>query len=358
MISDFKVLMMSIVENIFYLAIFIKVSMTTSTGYFEAHNLQACLLSNYSRLLSPRLNQSESVSVYANFYLTSVIDFSPVSGIMKFAGVFLLYWNDEIIKTKWQQCGFTDLKIAKLGVHDVWIPNIYVRNTASIASIYQYSSKLESETSVVIFHPNGSAKMSSMVGLQTTCKMNVTYYPLDTHTCDVRLVTLGIMHNIWLYSNISTIVNPYTSSNSEWVISTQVQTTTDDVISEIRFSVILSRKPVFLMTNIVFPVMIITIVNGCSLLVPIEFGKRLSFGISLLLMHIVFLTTVVDILPSKDNSLSYFNIFVFTELIYGCFIVFGTILTLYQHYHSLDKNVPNALQIFTKFVLRHHKKHC
>jgi hypothetical protein len=37
------------------------------------------------------------------------------------------------------------------------------------------------------------------------------------------------------------------------------------------------------MTNIVFPVMIITIVNGCSLLVPIEFGKRLSFGISLLL---------------------------------------------------------------------------
>jgi hypothetical protein len=46
---------------------------------------------------------------------------------------FLLYWNDEIIETKWQQCGFTDLKVAKLGVHDVWIPNIYVRNTASIA---------------------------------------------------------------------------------------------------------------------------------------------------------------------------------------------------------------------------------
>jgi hypothetical protein len=58
------------------------------------------------------------------------------------------------------------------------------------------------------------------------------------------------------------MMNPYTYSNSEWVISTQVQTTTDDVISEIRFSVILSRKPVFLMTNIVFPVMIITIVNG------------------------------------------------------------------------------------------------
>ena len=97
MISDFEVLMMSIVENILYLAISIKVSMATSMGYFEAQNLQACLLSNYSRLLSPRLNQSESVSVYADFYLTSVIDFSPVSGIMAFAGVFLLYWNDEII---------------------------------------------------------------------------------------------------------------------------------------------------------------------------------------------------------------------------------------------------------------------
>jgi len=82
----------------------------------------------------------------------------------------------------------------------------------------------------------------------------------------------------------------------------------------------------------------------------------LSFGISLLLMFIVFLTTVVDILPFTDNSLSYFNIFVFTELIYSCFIVFGIILTLYLHYHSLDKNVPNALQKFTKFVLRRHRK--
>ena len=353
---NFEMLMMSIMENILYLAIFIKVSMATSVGYFEAQNLQACLLSNYSRLLSPRLNQSESVSVYADFYLTSVIDFSPVSGIMAFAGVFLLHWNDEIIETKWQQCGFTDLKVAKLGVHDVWIPNIYVRNTASISSIYQYSSKLESETSVVIFHPNGSANMSSMVGLQTTCKTDVTYYPLDTHTCDVTLATIDIIHNIRLYSNISTMMNPYTYSNSEWVISTQVQTETDGVISEIRFSVILSRKPVFLMTNIVFPVMIITIVNGCSFLVPIESGERLSFGISLLLMYIVFLTTVVDILPSTDNSLSYFNIFVFTELIYSCFIVFGIILTLYLHYHSLDKNVPSALQKFTKFVLRRHRK--
>jgi hypothetical protein len=56
--------------------------MTTSMGYFDAHNLQACLLSNYSRFLTPRFNQSESVSIYADFYLTSVIDFSPVSGIM------------------------------------------------------------------------------------------------------------------------------------------------------------------------------------------------------------------------------------------------------------------------------------
>ena len=76
--------------------------MSTSMGYFDTQNLQACLLSNYSRLLTPRLNQSESVSVYADFYLTSVIEFSPVSGIMKFAGILLLYWNDEI--TKWQRC--------------------------------------------------------------------------------------------------------------------------------------------------------------------------------------------------------------------------------------------------------------
>ncbi|CAC5396119.1 HTR3 [Mytilus coruscus] len=101
--------------------------------------------------------------------------------------------------------------------------------------------------------------------------------------------------------------------------------------------------------------MVITVVNGLTFFVPIESGERLSFGTSLLLMVIVFLTTVIDVLPSTENALSYFNIFVFIELNYTCFLVFGIISTLFLYHCSTTKKVPNLLKRITLFVLKRHK---
>ncbi|CAC5396121.1 unnamed protein product [Mytilus coruscus] len=151
------------------------------------------------------------------------------------------------------------------------------------------------------------------------------------------------------------IVNYYTYPNSEWTITSVVTASYDDNFSEVNFAVNLSRKPIFFVTNLVFPIMIITVVNGLSFVVPIESGERLSYGTSLLLMLIVFLTTVLDVLPSTDNELTYFNIFVLIQLNYSCFIVFGTIITLFLYHRSTTKKVPNLLKTITLVVLKRHK---
>ncbi|CAC5396117.1 unnamed protein product [Mytilus coruscus] len=332
-----------------------KISGTASSGYDDAQKLHAFLMTNYSKILTPRFNQSESVDVVLDLFLNSVIDFHPVSGIMTFSAALSIKWRDEIVESRWRNSGYDDINVTRIGMHNVWLPKIYIRNIANIASVYQFLSTLDSEMSYVTYERTGNAILTCLAVLQTTCTTDVTYYPLDVHTCDITVVTIDDYPAIKLQTTYVDVVNDYTYNNSEWTITSVVTASCYDIFSEVNFAVILSRKPVFFVTNLVFPIMIITVVNGLSFFVPIESGERLSFGTSLLLMFIVFLTTVIDVLPSTDNTLSYFNIFVFIELNYSCLVVFGIIITLFLYHRSTTKKVPNLLKRITLFVLKRHK---
>ncbi|CAC5415515.1 unnamed protein product [Mytilus coruscus] len=330
--------------------------MATSMEYSGVQELQKVLLSNYSNIITPRINQSDLVTVDVSFYLNSVIDFDVISGIMSFSGSFIFYWNDEIIRMKWESSGLSNITYTRLRFRDVWIPTIFVRNKANTDSVCQLASTAGSVSSTVTYYRNGLAMLVCTSVLKTTCHTDVTFYPLDTHKCNVTVVAGSLIQDIKLQTTISTILTDYTYSNSEWSISSNVRNSSDTPVSGVDFIIILSRKPTFLMVNLLFPVMVITILNGMSFLVPIESGERLSFGISLLLMFIVFLTTVLDILPSTNNSLSVFNIFVLSQLIYSCSLAFGIIITFYFHFRCGDKEVPKILQKMAIVILRKENK--
>ncbi|CAC5396118.1 unnamed protein product [Mytilus coruscus] len=75
-------------------------------------------------------------------------------------------------------------------MHNVWLPKIYIRNIANIASVYQFLSTLDSEMSYVTYERTGEAILTCLAVLLTTCKTDVTYFPLDVHTCDIIVVNI------------------------------------------------------------------------------------------------------------------------------------------------------------------------
>lgn len=330
--------------------------MTTSVEYSGVQELHKVLLSNYSKIITPRINQSDLVTVYVNFYLNSVIDFDVMSGIMSFSGSFILYWTDEIIRMNWESSGLSNINYTRLRFRDVWIPAISLRNQANTYSLCQLVSTAGSVSYTVTYYRNGLAMLACTSVLKTTCHTDVTFYPMDTHECNVTVIAGSLIQDIKLQTTMSTIMSDYTYSNSEWSISSNVRNSSGTPVSGLDFIIILSRKPTFLMVNLLFPVMVITILNGLSFLVPIESGERLSFGTSLLLMLVVFLTTVLDILPSTNNSLSVFNIFVLSQFIYSCSLAFGIIITFYFHFLCGDTEVPKILQKLATVILKKENK--
>lgn len=330
-----------------------------SASYEDSRDLHQYLLKNYSRILIPRKNQSDLMSVNVNMFLNSVIDFNTVSGIMTFSAGFFFWWKDEIIESRWKQWGSKEVKVTQIGIHHVWFPKLFVENSASITSILQFASEIDSETSFVKYYRDGSAMFYTGMVLHTTCVTNGKYYPLDEHECGIILVPVDLS-SVVLNTTTTDVTTPETYPNSEWNVRSFTKVIkVMETYTRVNFKIVLYRKPVFITTNLVFPVMIITVVNGLSFFIPIKSGERLSFGTSLLLMLIVFLTTVLEMLPPTDNCLSIFNIFICIELIYSCFITFGIVMTLHIHQHLTDDiDVPDKLVTFTNLVLRRGDRVC
>lgn len=223
-----------------------------SSSYEESRDLNLHLLKNYSKFLNPIKTQSDQLLITVNMYLNSVINFDTVSGTMTFSAAFLLTWNNKIIGSRWQQSNFKDVNETRIGIHDVWVPKLYIQNSASLGLIFQFSSFLDAETSFVTYYRDGSALFSVGTILQTMCLTDVTYYPLDEHECDVTIVPHDIT-KIVLQTTSTEAMTPVTYTNSEW----NIKSTADSfyvfgAFTQVNFKVILSRKAILITTNLVF----------------------------------------------------------------------------------------------------------
>ena len=320
--------------------------------YSDGKRLNEYLLANYSKRLHPRINLNEPVTVKVDLFLNSVVDFDVLTGILTFAGIFSLLWDDEQIGTRWNNSKFSEITKTQLNVHEVWVPKIYIRNMVEQTSIFQFSSTFDSESTFVTFSPNGTARTQLVTVLQTSCTTDITFYPFDQHKCDLSIITLNLYSPVILRTLLTTMLNMYTVENSEWTISSSVYSgISAGPFSDPIYELNLTRKPYFLVLNLVCPSIIICTVNSLSFLIPVASGERLSFCVNLLLTYIVFLTTVLDKLPSTD-TVSLFNIFLLVQLIYSSLTVFGIIKTLEYYHFEGNTVVPVAYKNVVRFVLR------
>ena len=65
---------------------------------------------------------------------------------------------------------------------------------------------------------------------------------------------------------------------------------------------IIKRRPLFYVVNLLVPSLILMIVDLAGFLLPPECGERVSFKVTILLGYFVFLTTVVGILPATAQG--------------------------------------------------------
>jgi hypothetical protein len=141
-----------------------------------------------------------------------------------------------------------------------------------------------------IFWPN------PMTQMRIKCRMGIVWFPFDEQLCEL---IFGSWSYTKSYLNYSLMIEEpdlsnYTENN-EWILTafkayrSEIKYDNwieDDKFSEIRYKMILKRKPLFVITNCIVPALMLTMLSLTSFFIP--FAQEMQIGISIMLAYSVF----------------------------------------------------------------------
>ncbi|CAG2226096.1 unnamed protein product [Mytilus edulis] len=314
--------------------------------YDNISNLES-QLKKYSPDLNPRLNQRDPVDVSIMAYITAILDYNEVSGILQPVVSYVLTWKDEI--RRWNSSEYGNVTSINLPITKTWIPKISIINMVRQKSIFMYHNEIEIRRSLVNYQANGLAEFHVSGAQDITCSSDMKYFPFDSHACSIQLFPEYANGNVILKPNMNTFDLRYAESNTEWSITANsVDGEVDPMISMVRFNITLSRNPSFLFLNLVLPIVLLSFANLLVFCIPVASGERGSLAFTILLTFIVFITMVTDILPAC-KPISYFNIFLEVQLFCSVLIAFCTVWSISLH-HKFAEN--DTQDIFLQFLLK------
>ncbi|KAL3843129.1 hypothetical protein ACJMK2_021081 [Sinanodonta woodiana] len=295
------------------------------------------LLNGYDKLARPIADQSQPVTLYMSMDLVAIQEFDEVLEKFSFVAVISIIWEDTSMT--WNASDYNGLTTIMIPQPNVWTPTLLVTNS------FDTVKPIGADWMKVRYYDSGLAVYSPGDVFHTTCAVDVTFYPYDTQTCNIMLIPWGSLPNeITISASKDYVLKSYFTENGEWeVTSTSVTTATTDILSLIKFTIKLKRRPRFILVNVLLPVIFIGILNIMVFILPAESGERVSFCITVLLAFAVFLTIVGDNLPKTSKPMPMICYFLLVNLSLSTFICIMTILNLRLYHKPESQSVPRCL---------------
>lgn len=171
----------------------------------------------------------------------------------------------------------------------------------------------------VLIYPNGEVLWVPPAIYQSSCTIDVTYFPFDQQTCIMKFgswtfngdqVSLALYNNknfvdlsdywksgTWDIIEVPAYLNVYQPDTSNTPTTTPPTTPAQPTETDITFYIIIRRKTLFYTVNLILPTVLISFLCVLVFYLPAEAGEKVTLGISILLSLVVFLLLVSKILP-------------------------------------------------------------
>ncbi|KAK3602340.1 hypothetical protein CHS0354_013332 [Potamilus streckersoni] len=150
------------------------------TGY-QANMLYTDLMASYNERVRPVQNQDQVLTVSAAFNLISILELEESIQKLSIYGYFMLSWKDEFLV--WNASKYGNLYSVEFPEDEVWRPVIVLSNG------YGGFNVLGENFVKVTVKNNGTATWNPGDVFESTCFIDITYYPFDTQVCDLHFLT-------------------------------------------------------------------------------------------------------------------------------------------------------------------------
>ncbi|XP_077440634.1 5-hydroxytryptamine receptor 3A-like [Vanacampus margaritifer] len=301
----------------------------------------------------PVVNLSNPTVTNISFTLYAVLGVNEKTQILTTFLWLRLFWHHEFLVWDPDKCD--GVSRISLPVKKLWSPDII---------IYEFVDDDVSQACPYVYvNHTGHIRWDRMLRLVSACNLEIFSFPFDVQNCTF---TFGsYMHTIrdvrvspaLTFKEMSGNSKRYLEASGEWELvdilgETSILQFGIDEWDIITFWVVIKRRPVLYVVNLLIPSSFLMLIDILSFYLPPHSVDRASFKMTLILGYTVFLLIMNDLLPSTANGTPIIGIYFSVCLALMVISLLETvIITNVLHNNSMKyQEVPRWVRLV---VLKH-----
>ncbi|XP_077986140.1 acetylcholine receptor subunit alpha-like [Glandiceps talaboti] len=263
------------------------------------------VFANYDKYVRPAEDVSDVNIINFRLSVNQIEDVDEKRQVITTRAWLKQDWTD--IRLTWDPANYSDVDNIIIPFDYIWYPDIVLYNSVEwIGESYTLPP-----ASLVRIFSTGFVDMGIPVKLRSPCLMNLIKFPFDVQHCYLKF-------GMWQYNGNESYLNPIDDyvaeedyvQNSEWeLIESSAQTQMQKYpcciffYSMLTYTIVLERKPLFYVVNLVVPCFVLTVLTLFTFYLPSDSGEKMTLGISILLTLAVYSVIIADSMPPTSTGI-------------------------------------------------------
>uniref|UniRef100_A0A3B3ZFM8 Uncharacterized protein n=1 Tax=Periophthalmus magnuspinnatus TaxID=409849 RepID=A0A3B3ZFM8_9GOBI len=269
------------------------------------------LFKNYNKNIRPVVKPEDKVEVMIKLTLTNLISLNEKEETLTTNVWIEIQWSDY--RLSWNISEYYGIEVIRVPCNTVWLPDIVLENNIDGKfDVAYYANVLISNEGWIYWLPPAIYR--------STCAIEITYFPFDYQNCTLAFrsqtysanevdLTLAVGETGQTIEWVDIDPEAFTE-NGEWAIvhrparkKIDPRYSPDDLeYQEIMFNLIIQRKPLFYIINIILPCSLISSLVVLAYFLPAQGYLEMSMRYHMLLAQTVFLFLIAQKIPETSLS--------------------------------------------------------
>ncbi|KAJ1366180.1 Acetylcholine receptor subunit alpha-type deg-3 [Parelaphostrongylus tenuis] len=265
----------------------------------------------YDVRVRPIFNHSKSLKVHISISLYQIIEVDEPSQNIKLNVWMIQKWRDEFLSWNPQEYGMINSTI--IPFQYLWIPDTYLYNSVKMSrdETERYMNvKIESQ---YWKGRNGSMMSFLYPAIYTvTCRLNIRYFPYDRQNCTLTISSWTNSKSALDYYSDPEVNLASFIPNEEWDVKSfkiyrheYKYACCPEPWAILQASLVIQRKPLYYVVNLIIPTSIITVVSITGFFTPASTDddrtEKINLGITTLLAMSILMLMVSDQMPTTSE---------------------------------------------------------